>query len=102
MLIRGGENILCAEVERALLEHPAVMDAAVVPIAHPTLGEEPGAIVALHAGQAVGEEELKAFVRQRLAVFKTPVQIQFQHELLPRNATGKLNKRELAKRFASL
>ena len=100
MLIRGGENILCAEVERVLMEHPAVMDAAVVPIAHPTLGEEPGAIVALHAGQAVSEADLKAFVRERLAGFKVPVRIKFHDDVLPRNPAGKLQKRELAKTFA--
>ena len=100
MLIRGGENILCPEVERALLEHPAVMDAAVVPIAHPTLGEEPGAIVALHGGQSVGEDELKAFVGRRLAAFKVPVRVLFHDGVLPRNPAGKLQKRDLAKLFA--
>ena len=100
MIIRGGENILCPEVERALMDHPAVMDAGVVPIPHPTLGEEPGAIVALHAGQSAGEDELKTFVRERLAGFKVPVRILFHDGVLPRNPAGKLQKRELAKMFA--
>ena len=70
MLIRGGENIYCVEVENALYEHPAVMDAAIVPIPHHTLGEEPGAVVHLKPGMQVGEEEIRAFVAGKLAAFR--------------------------------
>ena len=99
MLIRGGENIYCCEVETALHEHPAVVDAAVVAIPHPTLGEEPGAVVALARGQDTSEEELRGFVAARLAAFKVPVRILFHDEILPRNPNGKILKSELRKLF---
>ena len=73
MLIRGGENIYCIEVESALFEHPAVIDAAVVAVPHRTLGEEPGAVVTLKEGVRASEDELRAFVAERLAAFKVPV-----------------------------
>ncbi|MBS0361836.1 MAG: acyl--CoA ligase, partial [Proteobacteria bacterium] len=100
MLIRGGENIYCVEVENALYEHPAVMDAAIVGIAHKTLGEEPGAIVTLKPGASATEAELRAWVRGRLAAFKVPVKVVFWPEMLPRNANGKIIKTELKKVFA--
>jgi long-chain acyl-CoA synthetase len=95
MLIRGGENIYCSEVEGVLYEHPAVMDAGVVGIPHRTLGEEPGAVVALKEGADASEDELKAFVRERLAAFKVPVRILILRETLPRNPSGKILKPEL-------
>lgn len=97
MLIRGGENIYCIEVENALFAHPAVVDAALVPIPHKTLGEEPAAVVHLKPGERASEEELKAFVAERLAAFKVPVRIVFWPEILPRNANGKILKSELKK-----
>lgn len=95
MLIRGGENIYCVEVENALYDHPAVMDAAVVGIPHRTLGEEPGAVVHLKPGTTATEEELRHFVAQKLAAFKVPVKVAFLDETLPRNANGKILKRDL-------
>ena len=100
MLIRGGENIYCVEVENALFEHPAVIDAAVVAIAHRTLGEEPGAIVTLNPGASASEEELRQFVAARLAAFKVPVKIIVSDDMLPRNAAGKIMKSELKALFA--
>jgi long-chain acyl-CoA synthetase len=100
MLIRGGENIYCVEVENVLYEHPAVMDAALVGIPHKTLGEEPGAVVHLKPGQTATEAELRNFVRARLAAFKVPVKVVFWPEMLPRNANGKIVKTELKKVFA--
>jgi len=100
MLIRGGENIYCVEVENALYEHPGVIDAAVVGIPHHSLGEEPAAVVVLKDGAIVSEAELRAFVAERLAAFKVPVKIVFAPGALPRNPTGKLMKRELKKFFA--
>jgi long-chain acyl-CoA synthetase len=99
MLIRGGENIYCVEVENALFEHPAVIDAAVVAIPHLSLGEEPGAVVTLKPGATASEPELRAFVAERLAAFKVPVRIVFAPGALPRNPTGKLMKRELKQLF---
>ena len=95
MVIRGGENVYCVEVEAALFEHPAVSDAAVIGIPHQVLGEEVGAIVQLAPGKAVTEDELKAHVAERLAAFKVPVRIWFRDEPLPRNPAGKILKRDL-------
>jgi long-chain acyl-CoA synthetase len=100
MLIRGGENIYCIEVENVLYDHPAVMDAALVGIPHKQLGEEPGAVVTLKPGATASEQELRAFVAERLAAFKVPVKVLFWHETLPRNANGKIMKNELKKLFA--
>jgi long-chain acyl-CoA synthetase len=99
MLIRGGENIYCIEVENVLYDHPAVMDAALVGIPHRTLGEEPGAVVTLKPGAHATEEELRAHVAERLAAFKVPVRIKFWHEVLPRNPNGKILKNELKALF---
>ena len=99
MLIRGGENIYCVEVENVLYDHPDVMDAALVGIPHRTLGEEPGAIVHLKPGGTVTEAELRSLVRTRLAAFKVPVRVVFWPENLPRNANGKIMKSELKKVF---
>ncbi|MGH7024777.1 MAG: class I adenylate-forming enzyme family protein, partial [Caulobacteraceae bacterium] len=99
MLIRGGENIYCSEVENVLYDHPAVMDAALVGIPHRTLGEEPGAVVTLKPGASATEAELRAFVAERLAAFKVPVKVLFWPETLPRNANGKIIKPELRKLF---
>jgi long-chain acyl-CoA synthetase len=99
MLIRGGENIYCVEVENALYEHPGVIDAAVIGIPHRSLGEEPAAVVVLKDGATVGEAELRAFVAERIAAFKVPVKIVFSPDALPRNPTGKLMKRELKRLF---
>ena len=99
MVIRGGENIYSIEVENVLFDHPAVMDAALVGLPHRTLGEEPAAVVHLAPGAEASEEELKAWVRERLAVFKTPVRIAFLPEPLPRNANGKILKQELKALF---
>lgn len=99
IVIRGGENIYSGEVENALYDHPSVMDAAVIGIAHRTLGEEPVAVVHLVPGHSVSEQDLRAWVAVRLAAFKVPVAIVFQPETLPRNANGKILKRELKALF---
>ena len=99
MVIRGGENIYSIKVENALFEHPAVVDAALIGLPHKTLGEEPAAVVQLASGAQASEEELKAWVRARLALFKTPVRIAFLPEPLPRNANGKILKGELKALF---
>jgi long-chain acyl-CoA synthetase len=95
MLIRGGENVYCVEVEDVLYSHPAVMDAAVVGIAHRVLGEEVGAVVQLAPGFSATAEELQAYAAERLAAFKVPVRIELRSEPLPRNPNGKIMKREL-------
>ena len=99
MLIRGGENIYCVEVENVLYDHPDVMDAALVGVPHKTLGEEPAAVVHLKPGGTAGEAELRQWVRERLAAFKVPVEVRFWPEPLPRNANGKILKTELKSVF---
>jgi len=99
MIIRGGENIYSSEVENVLYAHPAVTDCALIGIPHRTLGEEPAAVVHLAPGMEASEAELQAWVRERLAVFKTPVAIRFVTETLPRNANGKILKKDLKSLF---
>jgi acyl-CoA synthetase (AMP-forming)/AMP-acid ligase II len=100
IVIRGGENIYSTEVENVLYAHPAVTDCAVIGLPHRTLGEEPAAVVHLAPGETASEAELQAWVKQRLAVFKTPVAIRFVAETLPRNANGKIMKKDLRALFA--
>lgn len=95
MLIRGGENIYCAEVEAALYEHPAVADCAVIGVPHEVLGEEVGAVVVPRPGASVSEEELSGFLGERIAAFKVPVRYWFREEGLPRNPGGKILKTRL-------
>ena len=78
-----------------------MVDAAVVGRPHPELGEEPVAVVTVKAGSALTEHDLRAFALHRIAAFKAPVKIVLQQEMLPRNANGKILKRELRKMFAA-
>ncbi|GGM91238.1 fatty acid--CoA ligase [Thermopolyspora flexuosa] len=95
MVIRGGENVYCAEVEAALYEHPAVEEAAVIGVPHEELGEEVGAVVRLAPGASADPDELRAFLRERLAYFKVPTRFWFRDGELPRNPAGKLIKTRL-------
>ena len=95
MLIRGGENVYCVEIEDVLYEHPAVAEAAVIGIPHAVLGEEVGAVVRLRPGMEVADGELQKHVGSHLAAFKVPVRIWFYEQDLPRNPAGKVLKREL-------
>jgi long-chain acyl-CoA synthetase len=95
MVIRGGENVYCVEVEGVLHEHPDVVDAAVFGVPHALLGEEVVAVVRLRGGADVGPEALRAHVGARLAGFKVPARILVRDAELPRNPTGKVLKREL-------
>lgn len=95
MVLRGGENIFSAEVEAAIYEHPAVYEAAVYGIPHERLGEELACHVMVKDGESLGVDELRAFVGERLANFKVPTKVTIVTEQLPRNASGKILKREL-------
>ena len=99
MIIRGGENIYSSEVENVLYDHPAVTDAALIGLPHQQLGEEPAAVVHLAPGTSASEEELQQWVADRLAKFKVPVRIVFSADTLPRNANGKILKKDLAAMF---
>jgi acyl-CoA synthetase (AMP-forming)/AMP-acid ligase II len=94
MLISGGENVYPAEVERALIEHPAVAEVAVVGVPHSRWVETPLAVVVPAPDAEVSEEELIEHCRERLAGYKKPSAVVFV-DILPRNAAGKVLKREL-------
>jgi acyl-CoA synthetase (AMP-forming)/AMP-acid ligase II len=96
LIIRGGENISAGEIEATLEGHPAVDEAAVIGVPDPDWGEELKAIVVLKPGQSVEREELKAYVKERLASYKVPRYIAFIDEL-PRNQMGKVLKTDLRK-----
>ena len=95
VVIRGGENVYCAEVEAVLFEHPEVEDVAVIGLPHDRLGEEVAAVVKPRPGASPSADDLRAFVAGRLARFKVPGEIVFRDEPLPRTATGKVLKRDL-------
>ena len=95
MVIRGGENVYCAEVENAVFSHEAVAECAVFAVPDDRLGEEVGAAVYLRPGNSVAAADLRAFVGAQLASFKVPRHVWFVTEPLPRNANGKFLKRTL-------
>jgi long-chain acyl-CoA synthetase len=92
MIIRAGENVYCVEIENVLFNHPDVVDAAVVGVAHKTLGEEVKAVVQLRPGATTTAEELREFCRAHLANFKVPEYVEIRDEPLPRNPAGKVLK----------
>jgi len=98
IIISGGENISSLELEKTLVAHPMVYDAAVIPIPDEKWGEVPKAFVVLKPGEEATELELIEFCRARLAHYKTPRSVEFV-QTLPRNATGKTLKGELRKKY---
>jgi long-chain acyl-CoA synthetase len=95
MIIRGGENVYCVEIENRMVEHPAIADAAVIGVPHPELGEEVKAVVQVEPGHTITETEVKDWVAETLANFKVPAYVDITTERLPRNASGKLLKNVL-------
>jgi long-chain acyl-CoA synthetase len=100
MLIRGGENIYCVEIEDALLSHPDIIDAAVVGIPDRVLGELVGAVVQVKVGATLTQEEVIEHLRPRLAAFKLPVRVDIRAEEMPRTASGKVVKTQLREELA--
>jgi len=100
VVIRGGENVYAAEVEAALFEHPDITDAAVVGVPHASLGEEVAAVVRLRPGSDLDAEAVRKHVGERLAAFKVPSVVAIRDAELPRNAAGKVLKRELREELA--
>jgi steroid-24-oyl-CoA synthetase len=92
MLIRGGENVYCVEIENRLVEHPLIADAAVVGVPHPELGEEVKAVIELVDGSELSDDDVRAWVAETLAGFKVPAYVERWDGKLPRNASGKLLK----------
>ncbi len=94
LIIRGGYNVYPREIEEVLYEHPAVAEVAVVGMAHDQLGEEVGAAVALKPGAAATPEELRAYVKERVAAYKYPRHV-WLVDGLPKGPTGKILRREV-------
>jgi len=101
VIIRGGENVYCAEVEAAILEIPGVRDVAVIGLPHPEYGEEVAAVVQIgpDADERAMPDVIRRDLAERLARFKMPTAIRISRDELPRTATGKLLKRELKTTF---
>lgn len=102
LIIRGGENIACLEVEGALHRHPDVIEACVFPVPDARLGETVGAAVNLKEDSSVTEAELISFLKQHIAPFKVPDRIWFWPEPLPKGATDKINRRALREQCLAL
>ena len=97
MILSGGENVFPQEVEELLVIHDAVADAAVFGVPDQDFGQRLAAFVVPPAGPSTTEDELQAYVRERLARYKIPREIAFV-EQLPRTSTGKLQRRRLSER----
>ncbi|MEQ8515568.1 MAG: AMP-binding protein, partial [Chromatocurvus sp.] len=102
IIIRGGENISCVEVENAIYRHPAVLEVAVFGLPDERLGESVGAAIVLQSGTALDKATLHEHLREHLAAFKLPEHVWFGDEPLPRIASGKIFKRALKTQYAAL
>jgi len=98
IIVSGGENISSLEVEKTIMAHPVILEAAVIPVPDEKWGEVPKALVVLKPGAQVGEIELIEFCRARLAHYKCPHSVEFR-ESLPKTGTGKILKRDLRKKY---
>ncbi len=101
IVIRGGENIACLEVEQAIYAHPQVAEASVFGLPHERFGEVPVAVFLAKPGSSLSEAELRAFLCEHLAAFKVPVRLWREEGTLPRLGTEKVDKRALKARYAS-
>jgi len=99
MIVTGGENVYSTEVEAVLYAHPAVKEAAVIPIPDPDWGEAVHACVALRDGARATAEELQEFCKDRMATYKVPRSIEFIAGELPKGGTGKILKKQLRERY---
>jgi len=99
MIVTGGENVYSTEVEAVLYAHPAVKEAAVIPIPDPDWGEAVHACIAVRDGKRVTAEELEEFCRERMANYKVPRSIEFIENELPKGGTGKILKKQLRERY---
>jgi long-chain acyl-CoA synthetase len=101
IVIRGGENISAAEIEGRLHDHPAVWEVAAIGLPHEKLGEELAVVLNFKPGKTASADELQTFVADQLAGFKVPSQVFITEQPLPRNATGKLLKKDLKEQYRS-
>ncbi|MHA4852836.1 steroid-24-oyl-CoA synthetase [Rhodococcus sp. MSC1_016] len=96
LILRGGENVYPTEIEQCLDEHPGVLECAVIGTPHEDLGQEVSAVVVLRPGATTTEAELRDYAAERLSYFKVPTRWRITTDLLPRNATGKMLRRDIA------
>jgi long-chain acyl-CoA synthetase len=94
LIIRGGYNVYPRELEETLYEHEAVREAAVIGVAHESLGEEVAAVVVLKEGADATPDDLRTYMKERVAAYKYPRVVQIVDEL-PKGPTGKILKREI-------
>lgn len=99
MILRGGANVYCAEVEAALYDHPAIYEAAVCGVPDERLGESVAAVIVLREDAYLTEEQLRTFLSTRLAPYKIPSRVAFTFERLPTNGAGKVAKSALVQRY---
>jgi acyl-CoA synthetase (AMP-forming)/AMP-acid ligase II len=102
IIIRGGENISCQEVEAAIYEHPLVAEAAVFGLPDERFGEVPGAVVHFHDGETIDEGALQGFLCEHIAAFKVPTRIWIAADPLPRLGTEKIDKVGLRAKYRAL
>jgi long-chain acyl-CoA synthetase len=102
MVLRGGENVYCVEVETVLFEHDAVRDCAVIGLPHAKLGEEVAAVLVPADGHGpADEDDILQLLGSRLAAFKVPSRLFWHSGELPRNATGKVLKKDLRETYSA-
>ena len=102
IIIRGGENISCIEVEAAIYKHPGIHEVAVFGLPDERLGEIVGAAIVLREGAEMTTDDLRDYLRQHLASFKIPAHVWFRAEQLPRIASGKIFKRQIKADYAAV
>jgi long-chain acyl-CoA synthetase len=101
MVLRGGENVYCAEVEAVIYRHSAIAECCVFGVPDERLGEEVGVAIVLKAGESLTDAALREHCAAIMAKHKIPRYVWFQEEALPRNASGKFLKRELRERLST-
>ncbi len=99
IIIRGGENISCIEVEQAIYAHPDVAESSVFGLPDERFGEQVGAVFLAKDGRTLSAEELRSYLQQHIAAYKVPVRLWQEHETLPRLGTEKVDKRTLKARY---
>ena len=99
MIISGGINIFASDIEQVLTGHPAVRDAAVIGLPHEKWGETPVAVVVLEEGQSASADDILDWVNPKLAKYQRIFRVEFSEEDFPRNALGKVLKRELREQY---
>ncbi|TFI59838.1 AMP-dependent synthetase [Sphingomonas parva] len=99
IIIRGGENISCQEVEAAIYSHPSISEASVFGMPDERLGEVPAAVIYCEDDRCLDQEGVTEFLKDRLSAFKLPARVWVHHEPLPKLGTGKIDKKVLRERY---